>query len=327
MLPHRTSANLRGYSYSCTDNATKFTDPPHQDHSLYPSILAQTLPFEKPVSPSASKTTSRRVHTAPSVPVPTSLPSKQAEKTGLRILHVHDLLNPTPGEDSGSESGSPLKRAADSSDTTQVLTVPLARVSHLQQRQERPSSQMQDCEGLIIPSLTPPHPIAQNVCPCTQSSAYDGVPHTESTVAIAEPLISQHQPFLNPLSSSCYTSTATPGTAGRYPMTPMDTGGNLLCVPIAKQLASEAADTKRKRNARAFHRFRQRRNEELETAKQISGLEQQIQELGKERDYYRSYLASPLGQALMAGYVPPYFPDAPMVKVECQPIRELEGYL
>jgi len=153
MFPRHSSVKLdRGCSHSFSDIAARFTDPPHEDH-LHPlSLQARTLPpIKKPIPTSASKTTSQRVQTATSVPVPNSPPSKQAKQPGLRTAGVHDLLNPIKGEDranTGSEPRSPLKRAADSSDSTTTLTLPSARSPHLQQSQEHPSFQTQDYEGL-----------------------------------------------------------------------------------------------------------------------------------------------------------------------------------
>jgi len=303
MLSYHSSVKLdRGCSHSFSDIAARFTDPPHEDHLHLPSLQARTLPpIKKPIPTSASKTTSQRVQTATSVPMPTSPPSMQAKQPGLRAAGVHNLLNSIKGDDhanTGSEPRSPLKRAADSSDSTTTLTLPSARSPHLQQSQEHPSFQTQYCEGLIIPSPAPPHPVAQNVIPSIQSSACDRVPHTGSRMALPTALISQPQPFPSFISSSDHTSTMTLGTNGQYPMMTMDTGSELLHVPVDMQAASKVADEKRKRNATASHRFRQRRKEkERENTKKFSELEQKIRELEEERDYYRDVAACSSGQA------------------------------
>ena len=260
MLSHHSSVKLdRGCSHSCSDIAARLTDSLHDDHLHLPSLQARTLPpIKKPISTSASETTSQRVQTATSVPLPTSPPSKQAKQPGLRTAGVHNLLNPIKGEDhtkTGSEPGSPLKRAADSSHSTTTLTLPSARPPYLQQSQERLFPRTQDCEGLIIPSLASPYPVAQNVIQSTQSSAGDRLPHTGSRMA----LISQPQPFPGSISSSDHTSTMTLSTDGPYSIMTMDTGSELQSVPLDMQAASKVADEKRKRNATASHRFRQRR--------------------------------------------------------------------
>ena len=151
MLPNRSSVKLdRGCSYSFSDIATRFIDAPHEDHLHLPSLQARTLPpIKKPIPTSASKPTSQRVQIATSVPMPISPPSMQAKQPGLRTAGVHNLLNPTKGDDhanTGSEPRSPLRRAADSSDSTTTLTLPSARSPHLQQSQEHPSFQTQYCE-------------------------------------------------------------------------------------------------------------------------------------------------------------------------------------
>ncbi len=78
---------------------------------------------------------------------------------------------------------------------------------------------------------------------------------------------------------------------GRYSMMTMDTGSELLHVPVDMQAASKIADEKRKRNAAASHSFRQRRKaKERETTKKFSELEQKIRELEEERDYCQARL-------------------------------------
>ncbi|KAL8832500.1 MAG: hypothetical protein Q9191_000227 [Dirinaria sp. TL-2023a] len=59
-------------------------------------------------------------------------------------------------------------------------------------------------------------------------------------------------------------------------------------VPLDVQAASKVADEKRKRNATAFCRFRQRRKEkEQETSNKISNLEAQLREMTEEKAYYQ----------------------------------------
>jgi hypothetical protein len=64
-----------------------------------------------------------------------------------------------------------------------------------------------------------------------------------------------------------------------------------IVVPVELDLqqASKMADEKRKRNAEASARFRARRSEkEKEASQTISTLEQELQELREERDFYRN---------------------------------------
>lgn len=89
----------------------------------------------------------------------------------------------------------------------------------------------------------------------------------------------------------------TPGTDVRYLMVTMDTGNDLLHVPVDRQASSKVADEKRGRNATASHRFQQRRKEkDLEIAKKILELEQMVRKLVEERDYYRNVAARTSGQ-------------------------------
>lgn len=60
------------------------------------------------MSPPAPETVRRRVRTTRSVPVPTAMPTAQAERPA-GIPHPH---SPSMGESSGSQSRLPLKRAS-----------------------------------------------------------------------------------------------------------------------------------------------------------------------------------------------------------------------
>lgn len=111
-------------------------------------------------------------------------------------------------------------------------------------------------------------------------------------------LISQPQPFPSSISSSDHTSTMTIATDGPYSMITIDTGSELLHIPLDMQAASKVADDKRKRIATASHCFRQRRKEkERETNKKFSELEQKIRKIEEVRDYYRDVPARTSGQA------------------------------
>lgn len=68
-----------------------------------------------------------------------------------------------------------------------------------------------------------------------------------------------------------------------------DQGPIVVPVELDLQQASKMADEKRKRNAEASARFRARRSEkEKEASQTISTLEQELQELREERDFYRN---------------------------------------
>jgi hypothetical protein len=68
-----------------------------------------------------------------------------------------------------------------------------------------------------------------------------------------------------------------------------DQGPMVVPVELDLQQASKMADEKKKRNAEASARFRARRREkEKEASQTISALQQELQELREERDFYRN---------------------------------------
>ena len=181
-----------------------------------------------------------------------------------------------------------------------MLALPFARSPpRRQQRQEAPHSQMQNSESPVGVNLVPQQPISRSDSSDTHHSASGQVHHTEPALAPPIMFTSQpHPPLSNSLLSSSFTSTGSQmalGTEGQHQMMIIDTGSGFQQVPVNAHIASKAADEKRKRNATASHRFRQRRKEkEVGNARNISNLERRIRELEGEkvslrveRDFYR----------------------------------------
>lgn len=79
------------------------------------------------------------------------------------------------------------------------------------------------------------------------------------------------------------------GTESKHQKKIINTESDLQQLPVDAQVASKAVHEKRKRNADAAHRFRQRRKEkEAGTAENISSLEQQIKKIEEEKDFLRA---------------------------------------
>ena len=73
-----------------------------------------------------------------------------------------------------------------------------------------------------------------------------------------------------------------------YQMMILDAENNPIQIPVHIHATSKVANEKRKRNATASHRFRQRRKEEEHRNSQtIAQLEQQIRQLEDEKEYFR----------------------------------------
>ncbi|KAF2103080.1 hypothetical protein NA57DRAFT_52617 [Rhizodiscina lignyota] len=96
---------------------------------------------------------------------------------------------------------------------------------------------------------------------------------------------SQHHPMMSPPSS--YIPISTSGQQGVQMLT-INTNKGPVQIPVESQAASRVADEKRKRNAGASARFRERRKiKEKESSQTISRLEQQVRDASEDAEYYR----------------------------------------
>ena len=234
---------------------------------------------------------------APNVPTRPSPPQQLGQLSSCPI-GVQSLLNPLKVEhhvNAGSAPGTISEKTTcpPGSTISYVPTLPWARLFPPRQPSLAPIySQPQSCEraGAIKPAS--PQLAFQSDSPGTQYSACGQVRHTEPNMAPSTSFTSQLQSSLSNSfpSSGPYstTSQAAFGTEGQYPTMTLETENGPLQIPIDVQAGSKVAGDKRKRNATASQRFRQRREEkERETSQKISKLEQQIQETMKEREFYR----------------------------------------
>ena len=151
---------------------------------------------------------------------------------------------------------------------------------------------MQTSQSPAGVNLAPQQPISWSDSSSTHHSGSDKVRHTEPALAPPVAFPSQSQPpLLNSFLPPYYTSTVSQmgfDNESQHQMTIIDTGSGFHYVPVDAQIASKAADEKRKRNATASHRFRQRRKEkEEESAEKVSNMEQRIRELEGENDFLR----------------------------------------
>ena len=115
----------------------------------------------------------------------------------------------------------------------------------------------------------------------TSSSAhYGSLATTRGTASERQPITLGSELSYGPVTSAGGHST--------YQLMAFDTDQGPIQVPVDVQAASKMADEKRKRNAGASQRFRQRRKDkERESSTTISKLENQIREIGEEKEYYR----------------------------------------
>jgi len=174
-----------------------------------------------------------------------------------------------------------------------VPALPSARSFPRRQLSQEPAhSQAQNYERAEALKPVLPQLAFQRNSPSTQYSAFGQISHIEPSMAPSTAFTSQPQSsfsnsFLSSGPSSIMSQEAF-GTEGQYRMMTLETENGPLQVSVDVQAASKVADEKRKRNATASHRFRQRRKEkERGTSQHISKLEQQIREIKEDREFYR----------------------------------------
>ncbi len=248
------------------------SSPYDNDYANLASFQARTLPpIQSPIPTPASRNAFQRVQAAPNVPMRPSPPSQQLDQRSSRPIGVQNVLNPLKAEDhvnAGSAPGTLSEKTTGLPGSTKsyVPALPSARSFPRRQLSQEPAhSQAQNCKraGAIKPAS--PQLAFQSDSPGTQYSAYGRVSHTEPTMAPSTAFTSQPQPsFSNSFPSSGPASTMSQvafGTEGQYRIITLETENGPLQVPVDVQAVSKVADEKRKGNATASHRFRQRRKE------------------------------------------------------------------
>ena len=106
--------------------------------------------------------------------------------------------------------------------------------------------------------------------------------------------------------------TSVASGQGHYQTMTMKTEEGTIQVPVDVKAGSKISDEKRKRNASASSRFRKRRKvKEQETSNIISGLEAQIRELTKEKDFYQHGCETLQGVILQNNISMPPQPPSP----------------
>ena len=274
------------------------------------SLRPRTL-YPMPISAPASRDDLQRVPAAPNGHPRTLVPSsKQLDQRESHLFGIQNLLNPVEGEHRSNESsaiGSPslseLRTGLLVASRSHGHDLPSARSSPYRQvSQEDSYSQAQNREHPRAINHEPPQPASQRDTPSTQYSSYSHFSQTES--AIAPPAVSTGQPQYFPSNPSSGPSSAimqmlpsanafevpisSTAAQSQYQMMVLETEQGPIQIPVDMQVASKVQDEKRKRNATASHRFRQRRKEKEETIKNITKLlEAQVRETEKERNHYR----------------------------------------
>ena len=273
--------------------------PPDDNFATLTSFQAWTLPpIQNHIPDPASRTAFQQVQAAPSVVVRPSPPLRQLDQRSSHPIGVQNLLNPLKAEmqvNTGIASGTLSEKTTGSTGSmkSQVPALPFARSFPRHQLNQEPAhSQPQNCkrEEALKPAL--PQLALPGDSPGTQYSPYGQISPIEPIMAPSPAFTCQPQSsFSNSFPSSGPSSIMLQeafGTEGQYRMMTLETKNGPPQVSVDMQAASKFANEKRKRNATASHRFRQRRKEkERGTSQHISKLEQQIREIKEDREFYR----------------------------------------
>ena len=124
-------------------------------------------------------------------------------------------------------------------------------------------------------------------------------PAIEQSATSTGPTSPETQRTLGGLTASSVNEEVT------HQMMILDGENNPIQIPVNMQATSKIANEKRKRNATAAHRFRQRQKEEkrrnsqtiAQLGQQIRQLEEEKESFRKERDYFREITFRNPGQA------------------------------
>jgi hypothetical protein len=184
----------------------------------------------------------------------------------LYPMPISNLLNAVEGENHFNES---------STFGSTGHSVPSRSHVHRQVNQEASYSQVKNWEHQRTVNPEPPQPSSQRDSPSIHYSSYSQ----------ASPIVYAGQPRYfpsNPSSVPSSTMVQVPPSSTAVQNQRMV----LIQAPIDVQAASKVADEKRRRNATASHRFRQRRKEK--NSENVANLEAQGREMEKERDHYRT---------------------------------------
>ncbi len=272
-------------------------------------LQARTLP-PVPFPNSASPDDLQRVGPAPNDYSQTfAASSRQPHRKASCSIGIQKLLNPVGCERRSNPSRGlslPLLSTVNtgplisSKSDTHSLSLP-GPSSYRRVSQDTPYSPAQNCERTRGINPEAPQPASQGESPSTQYSSYSRISETGSV--IAPPVVSTGQPQYyssNPSSGPASTlPQMPPGTEAfemptssataqsQYRMMVLETAHGPIQVPVDLQAASRVQGEKRKRNATASHRFRQRRKErDRETSEKIAKLESQLRDAVEERNHY-----------------------------------------
>lgn len=147
----------------------------------------------------------------------------------------------------------------------------------------RPSSRVQNqfvqTEYPASWDSSPPSPLPQLASACEPQSHF--APFTSTG-----PASTLSQLAFNKKAFDAITSEAS--HQSQYQFLSFETEQGPIQVPLDVHAASKGADEKRKRNATASHRFRERRKQkDLEISTKITRLEAQLREITEEKEHYQ----------------------------------------
>ena len=271
-----------------------------KDRNL-PPFRVQTLPS---IPIPVSQDIDQRVLTASNDSLRSSSPSsKQPDQRSSHPIDLKNLLNPIEGENhtNASRASSSLslsRKTTIPSDSARFIVpaLPLSRSSPCGQlSQEAPHSQTQNFKCLDDVNPAPPQPASQSNNPSTQNSPYNQASCTKPTITLPITSTGQTQYLLSNTFLLSGTASMPQKTFDAKPSEVPTRSITLqnqyqterLKIPCDVQSTSKLANDKRKRNAGASQRFRQRRkHKDQETVETIKKLEARVRETTEERNCY-----------------------------------------
>ena len=224
-----------------------------------------------PISTPAPRDDLQRVPAAPNGHPRTLVPySKQPDQRESHLLDIQHLLNPVEGENRPNESssvGSPslseLSTGLLVPSRSHVHSLPSARSSPYRQVNQGASYSRAQNPRAVNPE--PPQSASRRDNPSTQysSNSQGQLSHHPQYPPVSlsnpSPGPSSTLPQMPPGTEVFKLPTSSTAAQSQYQTMMLETAQGPIQIPVDLQAASKVQDEKRKRNATASHRFRQRR--------------------------------------------------------------------
>ena len=263
-------------------------------------------------SPSSISTHSTNMPISRMYPSSSNPVNRQNGTSGSSMNHINGLGTLSLPNATIDAKESPFLYSRNQNSTLGASSISLPAVS----AEYKPPISLRSSFGSMSQNGTPPDRRGAMGVPSATSSQCDSPGTSYSSYSQMSRASPSSQPFnvptTQPVPSAHYSSLATTRAVpserhpisltselsygsvssavghSTYQLMAFDTDQGPIQVPVDVQAASKMADEKRKRNAGASQRFRQRRKDkERESSTTISKLETQLREMSEEREYYR----------------------------------------